>query len=68
MNRTGIGARLTRLEARVPAGCATCPRWDGLVLADDAGNRSRPERCPDCGRVVPVRSLLILVGVPLAAI
>ena len=68
MNRRRIGARLARLEARAPIGCATCALWDGLVLGDDAGTRSRPERCPACGRVVPVRHLLVLVGVPLAAV
>ena len=65
---TGLGKRLAALEARAPAGCATCRRWDGLVLADDRGNRSRPERCPACGRLVPIRVAVHLVGVPLSVL
>ena len=65
---TRLGKRLATLEARTPVGCASCRGWGGLVLGDDAGTRSRPERCPACGRLVPVRSLVVLVGVPLGAI
>ena len=65
---TGLGKRLTTLEARTPAGCGTCRAWCGIVLADDDGNRSRPERCPGCGRLVQIRSVVLVVGVPLAAV
>ena len=65
---TKLGKRLSMLEARAPAGCATCRAWCGVVLGDDAGNRSRPERCPGCGRCVPIRSVVVIVGVPLEAI
>ena len=64
---TGLGKRLGRLEARTPAGCATCHDWYGLVLGDDEGHRGRPERCPDCGRLVPIRLVTVVVGVPLDA-
>lgn len=65
---TGLGKRLAALEARTPVGCPICRRWDGLVLADDAGTHSRPERCPGCGRLVPVRCVVVVVGVPLEAV
>ena len=58
-----IAARVARLEARAPVGCAVCRGWDGTALGDDAGRRSRPDRCPACGRGVPVRLLLVVVGV-----
>jgi hypothetical protein len=38
------------------------------VLGDDQGARSRPERCPDCGRVVPIRHVVVIAGVPLDAV
>jgi hypothetical protein len=47
------------------AGCATCRHYAGIVLMDDDGNLSRPERCPECGRDVPIYRLLHIVGVPL---
>ena len=65
---TNLGKRLATLEARAPVGCAACRGWGGLVLGDDEGTRSRPERCPGCGRRVPIRSLVVLVGAPLEAI
>jgi len=34
-----------------------------VVLGDDSGRRSRPERCPDCGRAVPIDVLHIVHGV-----
>ncbi|MDP9355237.1 MAG: hypothetical protein M3R02_08135 [Chloroflexota bacterium] len=62
-----VGPRLAKLEARVPVGCGVCRTWWEVVLRDDEGNRDRPERCPGCGRVVPIRLLLHIVGVPLDA-
>jgi hypothetical protein len=61
---SGIGTRVGKVEAvlRPPRGCSMCRRWDGSVVGDDTGKRSRPEVCPDCGRVVPVRMLAIVVG------
>lgn len=63
-----IEPRLLKLEAVAPAGRATCRGWCGTVLVDDDGNRGRPERCPDCGRLVRIRVLLHLVGIPLDAL
>ena len=59
--------RLAQLEARQPVGCPTCRGWDGTVVVhvDEAGQehgRSRPDACPGCGRVVPVRCRVELVG------
>lgn len=64
---SGIGTRLGKVEAvlRPTPGCSTCRRWDGSVVGDDTGKRSRPEICPGCGRVVPVRMLAIVVGMDL---
>jgi hypothetical protein len=60
--------RLLKLQARRPVGCATCRTWCGIVLVDDAGACSLPERCPACGRLVPVRVAVHIVGVPLDAL
>jgi len=59
--------RLTQLEQRQPVGCATCRWWDGTVVAhvDEAGQehgRSHPDVCAVCGRHVPVRCRVELVG------
>lgn len=58
-------ARLARLEDVAPRGCALCRTWSPIVLADDDGRDDRPERCPCCGRVVPIRQRVVIVGVPL---
>jgi translation initiation factor 2 beta subunit (eIF-2beta)/eIF-5 len=50
---------------RSPPGCSVCRRWDGSVVGDETGKRSRLEVCPGCGRVVPVRRLVIVVGLDL---
>jgi hypothetical protein len=34
-------------------------------MVDDAGRQDRPERCPACGRLVPITTTLHLVGVDL---
>jgi len=62
-----VATRLVALERLVPVGCATCRSWAEIVLGDEDGVRSRPERCPDCGRVVPIRHVVVIVGVPLDA-
>ncbi len=59
--------RLAQLEARQPVGCATCRGWDGTVVVyvDEGGQeyqRSRPEFCPHCGRMVPVRCRVEIIG------
>ena len=59
--------RVTKAEAvlRPAPGCAVCRWWDGSVVGDEAGKRSRLEVCPGCGRVVPVRMLAIVAGIDL---
>jgi predicted RNA-binding Zn-ribbon protein involved in translation (DUF1610 family) len=64
MNR-GVHKRIRALEAVTVVSCPTCRFWNGSVLRDDEGHRSRAERCPDCGRVVPIWHELHLVGIPL---
>ena len=64
MNKS-VHRRLTTLQATVASGCETCRTWYGTVLRDDAGNRSRPESCPQCGRVVAITHDLHIIGVPL---
>ena len=61
----GVKPRLARLEAAVPKGCTVCRRWHHVVMVDAAGRRDRPERCPGCGRLVPVTIALHIVGVNL---
>jgi hypothetical protein len=65
---TKLGPRLRKLEAGRPVGCPTCRAWCGTVLQDDDGVRSRPERCPACGRFVPIRVAVHVVGVPLSVL
>ena len=66
--------RLIRLEEYRGLGCATCRAWAPATITVtrlDASGReegtepSRPERCPDCGRQVPIqleRHLVIVRG------
>ena len=59
--------RLAQLEARQPVGWPSCRQWSGTVVAyvDEAGQeyrRSRPDGCGECGRVVPVRCLVQIIG------
>lgn len=68
-----LGRRVAKIEARRPVGCATCRCWTGAIVmtADEDGTetgRSRPERCPDCGRVVPVQHVLRIIGIDWDAI
>lgn len=60
--------RLARLERPEPVGCATCRWWNRTIVVtvtEDGTEtgRSRPDACPDCGRVVAVGKVLRLVGV-----
>ena len=61
----GLVRRVAKIGAAVgrPPGCPNCATWWGVVLGDDSGRRSRPEQCPDCGRVVPIDVLHLVVGV-----
>ena len=59
-----IEPRLDRLEALVPKGCDVCRSWGPCVYEDyPSGARTRPEDCPACGRHVPVRVVVRLIGV-----
>lgn len=65
--------RVTAMERPAPVGCATCRFWNWMIVVtiEDDGTetgRSRPDACPDCGRVVPVGKVLQLVGVTLDAV
>jgi len=62
-----IETRVGKVEAvlRRPPGCSTCRRWDGTVIGDDEGTRTRPEVCPGCERVVPIQTLVIIADVDL---
>jgi hypothetical protein len=59
-----VATRLVTLERRIPIGCPTCRHWCDLVLGDEDGSRSRPEACPECGRHVPIRTVVVIQGVP----
>jgi hypothetical protein len=63
-----VATRLVALERQIPIGCPTCRWWMEIVLGDDTGARSRPERCPECGRLVPIRHVIVIGGVPLDAV
>jgi len=63
-----LAKRVTAMERPLPVGCATCRFWNRMIVVtidEDGGEtgRSRPDACPDCGRVVPVGKVLQLVGV-----
>lgn len=62
---SGLDARLRRLTVvyRRPEGCPACRDWWGVVLGNDDGKVSRPPCCPDCGRCVPIASVVIVGGV-----
>ncbi len=62
-----LSKRLTKAEAvlRPPPGCAVCRRWDGTVVGDETGKRSRPEVCQEGGWVERVRMLAIVAGIDL---
>ena len=59
----GLGRRLHVLEERQPVGCATWRLWDGTVVEDSFGGRSRTDRCPACGRIVLPHLVIQLEGV-----
>jgi len=58
--------RLSRLDlALASTGCDACAGWSEIALGDDDGKSARPTICPNCGRVVPIRALVCIVGVPI---
>ncbi len=60
-----VGPRLEKLEARMPKGCSVCRTWHDLAFVDDEGWTHRPERCPECGRLVPISITVRIVGIDL---
>ncbi len=56
----GLGKRVQVLEARTPVGCMTCRWWHGTIVEDRFQGRSRPDQCPQCGRVVPPQLVIRL--------
>ena len=68
MNKS-VRRRIAEVELRIDInaaqGCDTCRHYPGAVIRDDAGNMSRPEICPDCGRDVPIFQILHIAGIPL---
>jgi hypothetical protein len=63
-----LAKRVTAMERPAPMGCDTCRFWNWMIVVtiDEDGTetgRSRPDACPDCGRVVLVGKVLQLVGV-----
>lgn len=63
-----LGKRVRALERPLPVGCDTCRFWNWTIVMtiEEDGTetgRSRPEQCPDCGRIVAVGQVLQLVGV-----
>jgi hypothetical protein len=63
-----VETRLVTLERRVPVGCPTCRVWSTTILGDEDGSRSRPEVCPECGRTVPIHTVVIIANVPWSAV
>jgi hypothetical protein len=47
-------AQLARMTQTAPSRCANCRTWSPVVFLRD-GEDARPERCPICGRVAPIR-------------
>ena len=67
MARLSLGKRLVKLEPRLlpPPGCGECRGWTGVLLVGDDGPH-RPGTCPGCGRAVPVKTVVRVVGVRIA--
>jgi hypothetical protein len=60
-----LSTRLNALDCRLPslpAGCPICRDWQPVALCSDT-QPPRPDRCPDCGRLVRIVTLVELVGV-----
>jgi hypothetical protein len=53
------GRRLDRVQARIgPSACQECRGWGAfIIVCDDRGRCARGDRCPGCGRVVPLRDV-----------
>lgn len=54
-----LAKRVAAMERPLPVGCATCRYWNWItvVTIEEDGTemgRSRPDACPECGRVVSV--------------
>ena len=63
-----LARRVGAMERPAPVGCPTCRFWNRMIVVtvdedEVETGRSRPDACPDCGRVVPVGKVLQLVAV-----
>jgi hypothetical protein len=66
LTRTTLATRLHRLDRNFAStDCANCAGWSAIALEDDDGRAARPLACPDCGRVVAIRTLVCVIGIPL---
>jgi DNA primase large subunit len=63
----GTGRRLDRVKAQVgPPPCQECRGWGAFAtVCDDQGRCTRGEHCPSCGRVVPLRRVVVITGIDL---
>jgi hypothetical protein len=61
------GQRLDRVQARIgPPACQECRGWGAFtVVCDDGGRCTRGECCLGCGRVVPLRHVVVITGINL---
>jgi hypothetical protein len=59
--------RIVKLEGYFVPQCPVYRGWrEGFtVCVDEYGHATRSEQCPACGRIVPIRHTLTLVGVNL---
>jgi hypothetical protein len=65
LTRASLPKRLSRLDlALASTGCVACAGWSEIALGEDDGRPTRPVTCPDCGRAVPIRTLVCIIGVP----
>lgn len=69
MARLSLGKRLGKLEPRLlpPPGCGTCRGWTGVLLVGDDGPH-RPDQCEGCGRAVPTKVTVRVIGVEIARV
>jgi hypothetical protein len=68
MATRSVVTRLLRIEDALPEGCDHCRPWYEVTLGNEDGSTMRPESCPSCGRVVPIRMVHVVVGVPWEAL
>jgi hypothetical protein len=67
---TALTTRLVKLESflTLRPGCRVCRRWTPATVCDATGACLRPDRCPTCGRSVPVADRIRIAGLSLERI